>query len=76
MTESKYDFRDPRRLFELWKELTGEDLLSEPLSERIWTSGICSKDTTGPECCSIWILHTCHQGRDISTVSSLKILSS
>ncbi|MCI2412519.1 hypothetical protein [Cuniculiplasma divulgatum] len=34
MTESKYDFRDPRRLFELWKELTGEDLLSEPLPER------------------------------------------
>ncbi|EQB68930.1 MAG: hypothetical protein AMDU5_GPLC00005G0003 [Thermoplasmatales archaeon Gpl] len=45
MTESKYDFRDPRRLFELWKELTGEDLLSEPLSERDLNKKETGKDT-------------------------------
>lgn len=31
MTEGKFDFRDPRRLFELWKELTGEDLFNKSL---------------------------------------------
>lgn len=34
MTESKFDFRDPRRLFELWKELTGEDLLNQSDDEQ------------------------------------------
>lgn len=34
MANGEYKYSDPRRLFELWKELTGEDLLSEPLPER------------------------------------------
>lgn len=28
MTDS-FSFNDPRRLFQLWKELTGEDLMPE-----------------------------------------------
>lgn len=28
MTNNNYNFGDPRKLFELWKELTGEDLLN------------------------------------------------
>ncbi len=27
MTEHQYDYADPRRLFALYKELTGEDIL-------------------------------------------------
>ena len=29
MTNEDYAFNDPRRLFALWQELTGEDLLSD-----------------------------------------------
>lgn len=29
MAENRYDFSDPRRLFRLWKELSGEDLYNE-----------------------------------------------
>jgi hypothetical protein len=29
MATNNYNFGDPRKLFELWKELTGEDLLND-----------------------------------------------
>lgn len=34
MPESRYNFGDPRRLFQLWKELTGEDLLDHLLEKK------------------------------------------
>jgi hypothetical protein len=30
MTEQEFKWGDPRRLLALWKQLTGEDLFSEP----------------------------------------------
>ena len=44
MTDSKFDFRDPRRLFELWKELTGEDLLNKELDSECDTKNGQGKD--------------------------------
>ena len=34
MAESRYNYGDPRRLFQLWKELTGEDLLDDFLEKK------------------------------------------
>ena len=43
MTDNHYSFNDPKLLFELWKELTGEDLLID-LTENKCPHGKSAED--------------------------------